>query len=32
MGRTEVYTGFWWGKMMERDHFEDPGVGGRIIL
>jgi len=27
-----VYTGFWWEKMMERDHFEDPSIGGRIIL
>jgi hypothetical protein len=26
-----VYTGFWWGNLRERDHFEDPGVG-RIIL
>ena len=26
------YTGFWWGKIVERDHFEDPGVDGRIIL
>ena len=28
----EVYTGFWWGNLRERDHFEDPGVDGRIIL
>jgi len=27
-----VYTGFWWGNFRERDHFEDPGVYGRIIL
>jgi hypothetical protein len=27
-GREEVHTGFWWGK----DHLEDPGVDGRIIL
>jgi hypothetical protein len=31
MGR-EVYTGFWWENMRERDHLEDPGVNGRIIL
>jgi len=28
----EVYTGFWWGNLRERDHLEDPGVDGRIIL
>ena len=32
MGRREFYTGFWWGKLRERDHLEDPGVDGRIIL
>jgi hypothetical protein len=32
MGRGEVYTGFWWGNLRERDHSEDPGVDGRIIL
>jgi len=31
-GRVEAYTGFWWGNMSERDHFEDPGIDGRIIL
>jgi len=23
MGRAEVYTGFWWGNLKERDHLED---------
>jgi hypothetical protein len=32
MGRGEVYTGFWWGNLSEREHLEDPGTGGRIIL
>jgi hypothetical protein len=32
MGRGEGYTGFCWGNLRERDHFVDPGVGGRIIL
>ena len=32
MGRGEVYTGFWWGNLRKRDHLEDPGVDGRIIL
>ena len=27
-----MYTGFWWGNLRERDHFEDPSVDGRIIL
>jgi len=31
-GREEVYTGFWWGNLWERDHLEDPGVDGRLIL
>jgi hypothetical protein len=30
--RGEVYTGFWWGNLRERDHLEDPGIDGRIIL
>ena len=31
-GRVEVYTGFWWGNLRERDHLDDSGVDGRIIL
>jgi hypothetical protein len=27
-----VYAGFWWGNLRERNHLEDPGVCGRIIL
>jgi hypothetical protein len=23
---------FWWGNLRERDHLEDPGLDGRIIL
>jgi hypothetical protein len=30
--RVEVYTGLWWGNLRERDHLEDPSLGGRIIL
>jgi hypothetical protein len=32
IGREEVYTGFWWGNLRERDHLEEPGIHGRIIL
>jgi len=28
----EAYTGFWWRNLRERDHLEDSGVDGRIIL
>jgi len=28
----EVYAGFWWGNLKERDHSEDAGVDRRIIL
>jgi hypothetical protein len=31
-GEGEMHTGFWWGNLRERDHSEDPGVDGRIIL
>ena len=24
--RGELYTGFWWGSLRERDHLEDLGV------
>ena len=27
----EVYTGFWWGNLRERDHLKDPGVEGDNI-
>jgi len=30
--RGEAYTGVWWGNLRVRDHLEDPGVNGRIIL
>ena len=32
MGRGEVYTGFKWGNLRERDHLVGPGVDGWIIL
>jgi hypothetical protein len=31
-GRGEVCTGFWWGSLRERGHWEDPDLDGRIIL
>jgi hypothetical protein len=30
--RGEVHTGFCWGYLKERDHLENVGIGGRIIL
>ena len=27
-----MHTGFVWGNLRERDHLEDPGIDGRIIL
>jgi hypothetical protein len=32
MGEGELHTGFWCGNLRERNHWEDPGVDGRIIL
>ena len=26
-----MHTGFGWGNLRERDHFEDPGLDGRIL-
>jgi hypothetical protein len=31
-GKDELHRGFWLGDVTERDHLEDLGVGGRIIL
>jgi len=31
MGKEEVHIRFWWENRWERDHFEGPGIDGRII-
>jgi hypothetical protein len=30
-GGAEVYTGFWWGHLRERDHMEDQGIDGKML-
>jgi hypothetical protein len=32
VGRGGVHTRFWWENLKERDHLDDPGIVGRIIL
>ena len=27
-----MYTGFWYGNLRVRDHLEDPGIDGMILL
>jgi len=31
-GGDEVHSAFWRGNLKGRDHLEDPGIDGRIIL
>jgi hypothetical protein len=31
-GKREVHKSFWWGNLRKRDHLEDLGVDGSIIL
>jgi hypothetical protein len=30
--RRELHTGFWYGNIRKRDHLEDPGVDGVVML
>jgi hypothetical protein len=30
-GEGEASTRLWWGNLRERDHWEDPGLDGRIL-
>jgi len=32
LGRGEAYAGFWYRNLREREHLDDPGVDGKIIL
>jgi hypothetical protein len=27
-----MHGGFWWGDLREREHLEDPGIDGKVIL
>jgi len=31
-GGEEMCIQFWWGNLRKRDHLEDPGVDGRIMV
>jgi hypothetical protein len=31
-GRREMHTEFWWGNLKERDHVENLGIDGRMII
>jgi hypothetical protein len=31
MGRRGIHIGLWWESQKKRDHYEDVGIGGRII-
>jgi len=31
MGQGRGVYRFWWGNLRERDHFEDPGIDGKIL-
>jgi hypothetical protein len=31
-GGEKMHTGFWWGKVREKDHLEDKGVDERVII
>jgi hypothetical protein len=32
LGRRGLHTGVWWRNLQKRDHLEDLGIDGRIIL
>jgi hypothetical protein len=32
MGKERGVYRVWWGNLRERDHWGDPGIGGKIIL